>query len=395
MLAGTTVYAATQLAILTVFGKLGNAALLGEYAVALAVAVPVVTLCMLNLRALQLTDVDDRARFADYLGVRLLGMAAALVVIVGIAIVSFELTTALSIMTLGAAKAVEAISDVIFGFLQRHERMRRVAISQMAKGVLSLGAITIALRFTGSIAWCGVALTIAWSATLLLIDIPALRHLPDPPRLAPNFSIRELRGLVWRALPLGVVVAMLPLIYSVPRVLLERNGGLEDVGVYAAMFTLTLPGTLVMGATGQAASPRLAKAFARNERTELRMLIQTLLVVALVLGAVGLLAVFVAGDPLLRAAFSPEIAQRALHLPLVMIAGGLWYLTSVFGYVSTAFRRARLLPVAAGLCWAVTAIAGLWLIPQYGLSGAVITAVISPAILLPTYIIMTIVTASR
>jgi hypothetical protein len=37
----------------------------------------------------------------------------------------------------------------------------------------------------------------------------------------------------------------------------------------------------------------------------------------------------------------------------------------------------------------------LWLVPAYGLAGAVITAVIAPAILFPSYLILTVWTASR
>ncbi|HET9989734.1 MAG TPA: hypothetical protein VFQ65_14480, partial [Kofleriaceae bacterium] len=86
-IAGNVIYAGCQLGMLAILAKLGTAADVGALALALAVATPVISLCMLQLRALQITDVRDQVPFSDYLGVRLWGMTAAMMLIAAIATV--------------------------------------------------------------------------------------------------------------------------------------------------------------------------------------------------------------------------------------------------------------------------------------------------------------------
>src|SRR5437764_11372372 len=69
--AGNAVYAAGQWTILSLFAKLGNSEMLGQYALALALTAPVLMFSQLNLRAVMATDVAEKHRFGDYLAVRL------------------------------------------------------------------------------------------------------------------------------------------------------------------------------------------------------------------------------------------------------------------------------------------------------------------------------------
>ena len=48
-------------------------------------------------------------------------------------------------MAVALAKAIESVSDVFYGSLQQHERMDRIAISMILKGIVSLAALGRAL----------------------------------------------------------------------------------------------------------------------------------------------------------------------------------------------------------------------------------------------------------
>lgn len=386
-LAGNGVYAACQLGMLTILAKAGSPAQVGLFSVSLAVSAPIVGLCLLQLRAVQATDAEDRNRFGDYLGLRLISMVVALAVIAVVAAVGYDRTTATCIVAVGLAKSIEAISDVGFGLLQRHERMRRIAISQMAKGLLSLVAIGGALRLTGSVAWCGAGLALVWTLTLLLIDLPgvlALRPVIGP--IEPTLELRRLLPLVWTALPLGVVAAMLLLVNALPRLALERSHGLADVGVFASMVTLTMPGTLVVVALGQTISPRLAAAYVRGDRAAVRRLLRWMFLAAGVVALGGVGVALVAGEPALRLLYSDQIARAGTQLPLIMIGGGLWCMTSVLGYAATAAKRLRRQPLATAVSVLATALAAWWLVPAHGLHGAAICTVVSGAAILPAYV---------
>lgn len=383
---GNSVYALCQFSMLAVIAKLGTPSGLGRFSLALAVSSPLVVFCMLQLRALQVTDVQERVPFSNYLGMRIWAMLAAMSSITIIATLGYKADTAICIIAIGGAKSIEAVSDVAFGFLQQYERMREVAISQITKGLLALATVSSALEATGSVAWSAIALAGANALTLFLWDLPSLRRLePNTQLLRPNLRIGELASLLHRALPLGLALAMVTLTASLPRIFLERSGSLEEVGVFAAMMTLTLPGTIVVSALGQSASPRLARAYSQRDLRNLRKLIGGLTLAAGAIGIASAVVVLVGRDWVIVWLYSEAVARRVVHLPLVMLAGVLWCLSSVLGYASVASGRLQQQPIATAACLFVTFVSAWLLIPNRGISGAAICSVISAAVMLPLY----------
>jgi O-antigen/teichoic acid export membrane protein len=171
-LSGNVLYAASQWGILVALAKLGTPQMVGEFALALAITAPVMIGTGLSLRGVQATDAAAEYLFGDYLLLRLLTTCMAGLLIAGIVWLSgYGWHTAAIILIVGMAKGFESISDVFFGLLQQHERMDRIALSMMIKGILSLAAITSAVYLSGDLLLgaCGVAA--AWALILVFYDI--------------------------------------------------------------------------------------------------------------------------------------------------------------------------------------------------------------------------------
>ena len=131
-LTGNLTYALCQFVMLSVLAKLGNASIVGQYALALAIAAPVFMLTNLQLRAVQATDARHEYAFADYFTLRTISTLLGLLLIVGIAgVARYDLATKALIILVGGAKAVETIGDVIAGHLQKFERLDKVARALM------------------------------------------------------------------------------------------------------------------------------------------------------------------------------------------------------------------------------------------------------------------------
>src|SRR4051794_13845152 len=141
---GNVVYAACQWGILVVLAKLGSPEMVGQFALGLAVTAPVMQFTNLQLRAIQSTDAKSEFSLRDYLGLRLITTIVALLVIIGIAVVAnYRQETLLVILFVGLAKGFESISEIFYGQLQQCERMDRIAISMIIKGILSLIVLSI------------------------------------------------------------------------------------------------------------------------------------------------------------------------------------------------------------------------------------------------------------
>ena len=129
-LAGNAIYAACQWGILVTIAKFGTPAMLGQFALGLALAAPVFMLTSLQLRAVLVTDSRDQYRLGHYLAPRLLGTAVGLLVIAVFLLASrFHGSTAIVVLLVALAKAVDTLSDLIYGFWQKHERFDKIAIA--------------------------------------------------------------------------------------------------------------------------------------------------------------------------------------------------------------------------------------------------------------------------
>ena len=106
----------------------------GQYALALAIVLPVLMFTNLQLRWIVTADVDEQRRFGDYLSFRLFSTLLALVVIFASALFAgYRGQLRLVIVLVGFAQAIEAISDVYYARLQLGDRMDRIAKSVMAR----------------------------------------------------------------------------------------------------------------------------------------------------------------------------------------------------------------------------------------------------------------------
>ncbi|NWF78900.1 MAG: oligosaccharide flippase family protein [Chloroflexi bacterium] len=400
--AGNIVFAACQWGMLIVLAKIGSPELVGQFALASAITVPVLMLTNMQLRDIQATDARREYPFKDYLGLRLLTTMLALLFIAGtVLVLGYRGETALVIMTFGLFKAAEAISDIVFGLLQQHERMDRVAQSLIIKGLLSLIALGSVVYLTGSLFLGVLGLAVAWLAVIVLFDLRSLALIlgdtvPTGARIPrPRWHRPNLLALTRLALPMGLVMMLISLATSIPRFFVGRYLGEHTLGIFAALTYLQVAGMTVVSALGQSALPRLSQHYAAGNRAAFRGLLLRMAAIGLVLGGGGVLVALVAGRLLLELIYQPEYAAYADFFVWVMVAAGITYLSWLLGEGMKAARYLRVQVVLFGVQVIVLTILCIWLIPVYGLVGVAIMMVVAALIhLIGTLLILARATAA-
>ena len=381
-LTGTVVYAACQWGMLVALAKLGTPEIVGEFALALAITAPVIIGASLGLRSVQATDSFGEYPFADYLVLRLLTTVTAIGVVTGIIHFSgYGWRLGAIVFVIGLAKGIEAISDIVYGLLQRFERMDRIACSMMMKGPLQLAALAGGVYFGGGLFPGVCALVVVWATMLLTFDIPngvsVLRNVRWPKNGEPEtfrlrWNPRALGALAWLAAPVGIVMALMSLNANVPRYFVGSLLGTRELGIFAALAYPMVAGGLVVGAMGQSALPRLARHYALGERRAFWRLLAQLQGVTLAMGALGIAVIAFAGKPLLGLLYRAEYAAYADVFLCLAFGAVVGNAASLFGYGMTAARHFRSqIPVFCGVI--VATLAGcMALVPRHGLMGAAI-----------------------
>jgi len=376
-IAGNLLYAGCQWGMLVLIARLGTPAMVGDFAFALALAAPVLVLAMLNLRAAQATDQRGEYAFADYVHLRVVCLAAAGTVLAAILIAGrFGRATVWTVVLVAAAKACDALSDVVYGLLQQREWMKRIAISRVLQGLLQLAALGLALAATGSLIAATAAMAAASLAVTVLYDVASVRAVGRrEPGAARPLSVlarpdrRALVRLLGLSLPLGLAAALDSFNASVPRYALDAGVGREALGYYAALAYFLIGQGTIVTAVADVARPRLARAHGAASE-EFLGLTARLAIAAGGCAVAGVVLAYALGADLLRLLYGESYAAQTRLLVWIMVAAIPWNLS---GIVTTAIGAARHFR-AVLLCFVamtvVTAVASAALVPANGALGA-------------------------
>lgn len=385
--AGNLVYSGCQWGMLTAIAKMGNPEMVGQFALGLAITAPIIIFAEMSLRAVQVTDAKDEYSFKSYLQLRLLTIFLALIVIAAIGFsANYRTETKWVIFIIGLAKSAEAISDIIFGLVQKYEQMDKIAKSIIIKGLSSLLITTVTLYLTNSLFFMVIGLTLTWTLILSTYDVFIAsvilrsrsnnwsREKTIKSNIQALFDFWTDRQKLWHlfilSFPLGFVMLVVTLKTNIPRYFLEAFSGERELGIYAALAYVMVVGNTILKALGQSASPRLAKYFANNNLKKAGILLFKLMIIGFFLGLIGVIVVLVAGKEILTILYRPEYAEYVNVFFWVMIAAGIRYFGGFFGTTMTAARYFKIqVPINIVLVL-VTLLTSYWLISKYGLMGA-------------------------
>lgn len=371
--AGDAVYAVCQWGLLVVLARLGTPEMVGQFALALAITAPVVLFSNLGLRPLQSTDAQHQFAFGDYLTLRLIMNAVALGVIVLIA-AQYRIDMAATIFVVGVAKCVEAVSDVYFGLLQKHERMDLIARSLCLKGVFSLTAFASGFLLSGTVLGASAGLVLAWSIVLIVYDIrkghTILALTQSSLRVTPASRSFQIRTLMTLAVPLGIGGMLLSLNSSLPRYFIERHWGEGSLGIYAGMAYVTVAMGMLVNSVGQSLSPRLSQYWAAGSFRSFSGLLGKFALFATVWGLLGIGVALAGAEKILALLYGDTFADHSQTFVWLMAVAAIAHLSSVCGFGMTAARIIRSQSVQFACVAVVGLIGSLILIPRYGLNGA-------------------------
>ena len=388
--AGSAVFALCQWGILVVFAKLGSPTLVGQLVYGLALIAPVFVVAGLQLRSIQATDADNRHTLGQYLGLRALTTAVALMLAVIAAAVLWAARnqSALIVLLWALAKAVDSGSDALYGLFQQSERMDYVGVSLTLRGFLAVVSVAVLFRASHSapLALAGVA--VGWSAVFILFDIPMARILLRGTKRAANapstmtetlrpvFDRRQLATLCLEAAPLGIVAFLMAIQLQIPRYVVAGLMHARALGLFSAAAYVTFIGTLLVSALGAPACVRLAKFSVVGACSDFRQLMAKLLLIAAAIGVAGILISAFAGDRILALLYTNEYSQMAAVLTMLCVGSALSYVASFLGYGMTALQRYRIqVPILSGVVL-ITLLSCYWLSKRYGLIGTAVGIVV-------------------
>jgi O-antigen/teichoic acid export membrane protein len=379
---GWTGYAACQWLMLSVMAKLGSPEVVGQFAYALAICAPFFMLTNLQLRGVQTTDARSDYRFSDYLTLRFLGSAAAVLVVAAAAPFLGLSRTALGVLLLTAAfKSLESLSDVIAGLMQKFEALDSVALSLLLRGSIGIGTFALCFALCRSLPiallfWIGSV-----AAVMARYDLRVARRLARfEGGMALRFDWRRLGALALTSLPLGLVGAIASLGASFPRYTIRHALSIAELGIFASIAYPVTATTVVANSLGQSVLARLSRLFAESRIEEFKQLVFKLVASGAGLGFAAVLIVSAVGSRMLSVLYTPEYARQGRLFQLLALTAGLNSI-GCFLYCALSAARQFKVQLPISLVSLLTAlVCSALLIPRWRLIGAALAMLSAAAI---------------
>lgn len=388
-LAGNITYALCQWAVIVLLAKLGNTEMVGRFALAVAVAYPITFLAHMQLRVIFVTDLDGKYPASEMLGLRLLlSVLAIAILLTTCKIAGYSAQITRVIFVVGVAQIIDCISENYFAIAQRQERMDRIAKSQMFRSLLSLCAVALAVYLTRSLIWGVAGYVLGRVSVLLLYDasrgtfalgetggntIPA----SFLERILPRWNFRKQFGMLWVALPLGIVSVLGSLNGNMPRYFIEKSLGSREVGIYSALNYVPAAALMIATALGYAVFARLSKLYFDGDLSGFKLVLAKAVGVCALLGLAGILGGAVMGRQVLTLLYRPEYATHQDLLLWLLGVGAVGCVASCLGCAMSATSQFRQQPPLFLVVTGVSVMACYFLIPRFGLKGAAIAALVA------------------
>jgi O-antigen/teichoic acid export membrane protein len=375
---GNVVYVGSQWLILTSIAKLGNAQMVGQFSLGLAITAPIFMLTNMQIRSVQATSTTTDYVFGHYLGLRILTSVIALFsVLVTILFGTNTTETNWVIIIIAIAKVFESLSDVGYGLFQKEERLDKISISLIIKGPLSFFIMSLLLWITQSIILSVSGLALSWLFVYIFYDLKEARFLES---VQPLFKLNVLWSLTKICFPLGIVLMLISLNTNIPRYFIQSYLEIEKIGYFSAITYIMIAGTTVIGALGQSATPRLAKYYSLGHLNDYKKLVLKLIFIGLFIGLATLVIVVVFGKEILVFLYDKDYASFYDVFVLVTFSACISNVASFMGYAITAARIFKVQPYINLLITLINTIICMFLIKSHGLEGAAFTLIITSSI---------------
>ncbi len=395
---GNGCYHVCQLGIVVLLAKFATPVIQGQYFLALAIVVPIILFCGLELRGALVADAVGQFPVGAYLSLRRRMLVPATILLSSV-LVGFALTGTATgaLLLLGGVFAMRLLwswSEVGWGTFQRRERLDLLAATMILRGGVTLLPFTVLLPLAthGVLANLSPQTATGFAAVLAAVGVAVVWALFDRPRVydATRWDLGHRRGqlsaLLWQTLPLGIVALVINLCDSVPRLVLEgQPDGTQQLGYFGALAHITLAGNLFITQVATAAANRLARSY-QTDLPAFWRLGGRLIILALAIGAAFTTLAFLCGHWILRVLYTPDYAAYTIEFQIVVIAQSITLLTNVLGIAATHMRLFRIQVPAQMLTLAATTIAAVILIPRDPIRGAAWTLLARAGVQLVGYV---------
>lgn len=323
-----------------------------------------------GIRPYQITDVENKYSFGDYLHLRIATSLGALVIGIGyILLQGYAPAKAWVVFLMVCYKVIDGFADVYEAEFQRSGRLYLTGKSNTFRTMLSVGSFFLALFVTRNLVLASAVAVGAQIAGVLLFDAAVIGGLGN---IDWSWKPGGCGRLVKSSFLLFLSVFLDFYIFSAAKYAIEGNMNDAAMAVYGAVF---MPTSVINLVAGFVIRPFLTKLSYHWERRELKRFGRIIGVIFLVILGLTVLAVGGAallGIPVLSLLYSnlrEALEQCRPALVMIILGGGFNAWMNLFYYTLVIMKRQKYIFAGYILVCAAAAVISPLAVRQAGIIG--------------------------
>lgn len=369
LLGGNLIFSLSQWLIMIMIARLASKENLGQYALALAIVLPIYALTNLQLRPLFILD-DNGNRKYNYSNFYYLRLLSSFIGILICIIFGFYYNEILLILLIVAGiKFLESLSDIIYAFYNSKDKTYLISKSLLLKGMGGVIACFLGLTYF-NFNWAIFFILLNYFLIWYFLDNKFILKTKEISQKKLNFKILN------QAIPMGVTLGLVTLQSSIPRIFLNNYESTELVGILSVLSYFVVIGSIFINSICQYLSPKIVKFWINDIKGFIKNYI-FMQVISLLFGFFVLFFCYFFGNIILNLVYGEKFIEYEKELNLIMFSGVFLYLSTVNGFTLTSIGYIGKQVYIFSFIVLITLLSSYLLIPRLGIDGAIYSMVIA------------------
>lgn len=383
---GSLTNAIVSLSLMVVVSYLTNSATAGVFSLSFSTAQMMYTICVFEMRNIQVTDAKREFSFRHISMFRMLTIVAAWIVVVAfVKIQKFDHQEASVTLVITLYMTAAAISDLFQGNLHRNGYLSIAGRSLAGQVVIMAVSFSVTLAVTRELLYAAIAMPIAVTVWIFIHDMPYSNNFD---KFKPKFEIKPILKMLLCAVPLFASSFAHQYIFNSPKYAIDKVLTETDQAHYGYLvmpvFAINLLSIFIFRPQLVALSNDwLHKNFKSFKKTVTKLYIWVVAVTALALAGGYLL-----GIPILELLYNADLSDKKPIFMVLLLAGGFSAASTLTLTLFTTMRMQVFCLIAYAVTLGCSFVIPTIMTNHWGLMGAALSYLCEMAILFVIMFIM-------
>lgn len=338
---GTVIFFFLQMLTIIIVVRLSDFTTGGYYSIAMSFSNIFYFIALYGIRNFQIGDVENNFTSGQYLSSRIITMGASILLFsICIFILDYSRFLIYCCIAYMIFRMFCAFSDHIFAIFQRFERYDAIAVSQMAKGILSLAAFFFALFFGFNLIFAIVAMAAGYALVIFFYDLHVVRSYNN----VWNIDITGSWTIIKKCSSIMLTTLITPYMTFIARDAVERVCGLTLLGYYSSISMALVVLTTLGSAIWVVLVPQISRLYIAGKVADIKTNLLKITIGLIFLGGGISFVSYLLKDPLLVFVFGDKILPYTnLLIPVIIVSILLTYATLLTTILIPMQKRSQVL----------------------------------------------------